>query len=248
MLTMISLANLNKSELKRLSSLISSEEVQAIVVLWGDRIGVERGEEEQKTPLLGEDITNKFLEGTMGVDEETRMSKDKLYRALSGAKNANGEYVGLMYMNLSTPSNGWYAMQTECSDRDINFKAQTSANENVLKGVPISDPGFVPLELHWHQLAAIHRLLAHVSTPVGNVPEFTPREWAAAIPGKDRRHHRQGFLIADEVGVGKSAQVLGFLSQIIYWKDLEKQGRSFPLVHCKCPDWDRAVLFTPIIH
>jgi hypothetical protein len=216
--------------------------MHAMETLWADRINStststfeeydEDHDELGQHSQVNQNMIDGFLSETMGVTDQIRMSTDELYEDLGGERDKQGHFVGLHGMNLSTPTNGWYILSAIHDRRDI-FEAQMAANDNVRNGDPIENPDFIPLQLRWHQIVAIHRLLSHVSSQPSNAEEFQPRDWVSPLGKEDLRHHREGILIADEVGVGKSAQVLGFIAQIMHWKELERKGKPFPPVHSK---------------
>ncbi|KAF9444080.1 hypothetical protein P691DRAFT_678274 [Macrolepiota fuliginosa MF-IS2] len=81
----------------------------------------------------------------------------------------------------------------------------------------VPHPDLIPMALHWHQLAGTHSMVRSLFT--------------AAKDGA----HTTGVLIADEVGLGKTAQsvtVIGFLNQVIW---LQREGRKLPPVVAERP-------------
>lgn len=76
--------------------------------------------------------------------------------------------------------------------------------------IPTSS-ALAPMSLHWHQLAGLHSTIRHVFTDV------------------PRPKHCTGILIADEVGLGKTAQTLAtiaFLNDVIWSR--ESKSRKLP--------------------
>jgi hypothetical protein len=237
------LGALSRAQIERLGKLITTAEMHAMRVIWAGRLSSDTNIEEESDPntlvqLASPNLVSKFLEGTMGVQDEMDMGTEALYKAMDGDVDRSGYFIGLKNMNYATPENGWYAYELANPDSNqadagirMSFKSQIEVNRSIKEGSPISDPNFIQLRLRWHQLACIHRLLTHISTPISENEELPNIEWSSAIPSEDRRHRREGILIADEVGIGKSAQVLGFIAQVIFWKELEIQGKAFPAVH-----------------
>jgi hypothetical protein len=72
------------------------------------------------------------------------------------------------------------------------------------------------LRLHWVQLAGISAMVEK---------SFSDVE-ATDLPG---------ILLADEVGVGKSAQIMGFIAFLLQVKYMETSNASQPQVVSKCP-------------
>lgn len=69
-------------------------------------------------------------------------------------------------------------------------------------------PEIIPNRLHWHQLAGVHSFARAVFTPESNPEACT------------------GFLISDEVGLGKTAQVISIIAYLNQSITLEERKRS----------------------
>lgn len=73
-----------------------------------------------------------------------------------------------------------------------------------------------PLSLHWHQVAGIHSILRHVFSPEPDVD------------------HCCGMLVADEVGLGKTAMAIGIISSVSHFIWLQEHKSPLPPILRKC--------------
>jgi len=211
-----------------MADMINEAEFLAMSVIWCNFLSQSSGERPipSSDSSVPEDLRRKFLETTMGVEAQLGMSSKELLISMGAQPSADGSFHVLPSLNCATPVHGWYAWEEDGHSREQSFQAQVTANEeriNGIKGTERKVAKFVPLDLRWHQLCGIHAMLTHISTPqdasIG----------VDAIPGQV--HTRKGLLVSDEVGVGKTAQIIGVISQIMYWKHLHETGEKLPPLH-----------------
>lgn len=227
---------LSPKELSRMAALVTPAELSIIEILWGDRIGLV-SPPLSSPPAREAQILMDSMEDTIGVDLESRMSSEDLYKALGGINQ--GDFNGLYRMNYAVPTNGWDSYSSEGRDKD--FKAQTDANKQVMNGENLTDPRFTPFGPRWDQLAGCHRILAHMSTPTLVEEESRPSiplGGNTQIPlanqspkASEKPHSRAGIFLGDEVGMGKTVTTLCTIAQLMHWVDLEDKGLKFPPVH-----------------
>jgi len=214
---------LTKAEILKMGSLITGAELNSMQVIWADYLNASDPDGQTRLELRNEDPTllAQILQSTMGVEKQIGMSSEALYQQMGAI--TKGNFLGLPNMNYATPTDGWHSYEAAGNEDLVMFNAQLTSNNERQSDGPILNSGFKALALRWHQLCGVHRFLSHVSSP--SRPSLPP------LP--DQVHHRQGLLISDEVGIGKTAQALGGISQIIYWASLATENSPFPEVHGK---------------
>lgn len=211
---------LTSAEIRRMGSMLTGAELNSMRIIWADylKLPEQMGQPTLNAPIPDSSLAKQFLQTTMGVSSQVSMSTDALYQQM-GAIKADG-FIGLPNMNYSTPVNGWYAYEASGLVQATLFTSQVEANKQRQSGQVILNADFKPLNLRWHQLCAIHRFLEHVSSPLSPTPL-----------AKHQAHGRPGLLISDEVGIGKTAQALGMISQIIHWASLMHEHAPLPHIH-----------------
>lgn len=71
-------------------------------------------------------------------------------------------------------------------------------------------PNLSKIQLHWHQLAGVHSIVRSVFSTVKN------------------DSNTLGVLVADEVGLGKTAQAIAYIAFVIHAIWLRESGRKLP--------------------
>jgi hypothetical protein len=211
---------LNRAQIIKMGSLITGAELNSMKIIWDDYLSppVSGGQTRLVSQPVDRALINYFLDTTMGVEKQVAMNTEGLYLQMGAI--TKGNFIGLPNMNYTTPVDGWYGYEDIGYSKPVMFQAQIAANNQRKADGPILNPEFKALGLRWHQLCAVHRFMDHVSSPG---PLLT------LAPGQ--AHGRQGLLISDEVGIGKTAQALAMISQIIHWASLAENHSSFPEVH-----------------
>ncbi len=96
---------------------------------------------------------------------------------------------------------------------DIRSAIQAQ-NTKAKEGTPLDD-GWTELRLQHHQLTAVHSMVKRMFTPT--------------VSGK-----KSGFIISDEVGLGKTGQALGLIAFIAHLKLLSDNKLAFPKICGEC--------------
>lgn len=156
-----------------------------------------------------EELCTSILQETTGVSKESQMSLHELYQAMGGIVVPG--FCGLQNMNYVVP-----IKRQDNYQLGIAAKLESPlkiANKARISGNDVESLGFKAFDLRYHQLSGIHRILSHISAP-SETPNI-------------------GILIADDVGLGKTAQALGVIAQLIHWRELEEENKPLPPVHGK---------------
>ena len=80
----------------------------------------------------------------------------------------------------------------------------------------------VPLFPLYHQVAGMHAILLHMFRSEDEI------NYLNQLGKKGKDDLRAGVLLADAVGVGKTAQVMGALATIMHWHDAQER-KSTPV-------------------
>ena len=214
------IGTLPPNQIRRMAAMINEDEFQAMSIIWGQVLSQDPEKQPMHTiPSAPDQLIQQFLKTTMGVENQIGMSSEELLISMGAVASLDGRFHVLASLNCTMPKQGWYTWDLAGHERSESFQAQIDANEKRMKGLPSAVADFIPLDLRWHQLCGIHAMLTHISTFQDD----------ARVDGQP--HSRRGLLISDEVGVGKTAQIIGFLSQLMHWKHLENKGKGLPPLH-----------------
>lgn len=150
---------------------------------------------------------HKALAGTsdIGVEEDCRKSVQELFEVLGLKDKKSLPWLSRCRNRL--PVSVWAAGMTAQSITQELERAHKHLDDT---GAPL--PGWVLLDLHWHQLVGIVSILRKFF--------------------KDQ--DPSGVLVADEVGLGKTAQTLGVIAMFAHYQEQAKLELPFAGLAREC--------------
>lgn len=212
---------MSKKELQEIKEKMTLHEWETLAIQWACEIYPGREVESitndstlQVIPgVATEEIAQSFWgqeDDSIGVEIELEMSTQQLYSSLGVKKGQS--LPGLMRAGYTK---GHGRLVLDQPDISLRRAEQLQAHYAQRDGRQLSS-GWTPQNPMWHQLCGVHRLIRHLG-------ESRPQNGFCG-----------GMLIADDVGLGKSLQVISFMLMVSYLIDCQLDGTEWPPVHSMC--------------
>jgi hypothetical protein len=186
---------LTVAERRRLAELVSEQELKECYQLYLQLFGPE-ADKDIPCPIMTDEVDGHRLGnssfwqlGDLGVEEESKMSRADIMQSLG----FSGQDVTPWSLSISNaqPYDVWAANMTA----DEASATRRSIDALAREGKPLP-PGWVKLQMKDHQLDCLHAVTRLLTTD----------------------GPKQGVLVADEVGVGKTAAALGVIMTMIHYR------------------------------
>jgi hypothetical protein len=244
--------------------MLTEEEVRVLKAEWGNALLEEDSLEVIPSPkdmLHDPEAMKRFFGSTMGVEDYVHKDFKTLLTDLGGAPGSRT----LPFLMEVAPVQGWQSLtlqhklprqQREIQKRATWAIAQSTVRETLPGVVPLDPPNitdefsevdilplmadprpstlrsqleverldeeeieallrdWIPLYPHWHQLVGVHAILKHFLKTCSTRP---------------------GFLIADDVGIGKTAQVIMTICILADLVDRDIKNQPWPPIHGMFP-------------
>ncbi|KAG8755379.1 hypothetical protein FRC14_004104 [Serendipita sp. 396] len=196
------IAKLSATKMKNVAQLLSPKEVEGIKESW--KHFLENPQIDTLNTVATKEIITLDSEQVLGSTIGMAAVSSLSKQELLNLLGAHPSDCGaLPMMNQARPIN----VPKGYSDSAVRA-AQRIANSQFKEKGEYED--WVPLTLRWDQLAGVYQQLT---------------TWARPSQGSP------GFLNADDVGMGKSAQVIASICLYAYWVDLMAEGKKLPDIY-----------------
>ncbi|KAG8795154.1 hypothetical protein FRC16_010207 [Serendipita sp. 398] len=197
------IAGISRARLHQVANLLSEKEVEEIKIAWKRFLDSPTDFSDD----LGDDEAveldaSQVLGSTISMEEIATLSKQELLTRL-GATDRNG---ALPLMVNAVPTAGWASIAAD--KPKMQRLLQKEAGAAIAAGKTFN--GWQALSLRWDQLAGVYKQVSTWAQPASEEP---------------------GFLNADDVGLGKSAQLVASICMYAHWFELKEQGKALPPIH-----------------